>query len=328
MTDVPGGDDRVGWPTAPRLVLAVLTYQRPSELAELLPELLRQAADQSRSAVLVVDNDPQAGARGLVAGIVPPTSVELRYVHEWRPGIAAARNRALDEARGAERLVFIDDDERPVEGWLSALVGVHEQTGAGVVGPVVSEFVVEPQPWVRAGRFFDRRRLPTGTDVTIAATNNLLLHLPTISSLDLRFDDRFGLSGGSDTLFTRELVKRGGRLVWCAEALVVDRVPPQRVTRRWVLTRAFRSGNGTTRVGLALATSGRQRARVRLNVVLMGTVRITAGSAQVLLGILTRSLHHRARGCRTVARGAGMLTALGGHVVVEYARRPVPPRTA
>jgi glycosyltransferase involved in cell wall biosynthesis len=316
------GDDAAPWSTAPQLIVAVLTYQRPRELSELLPELLRQAADQPRCAVLVVDNDPEAGARETVAAFIPGAAVELRYAHEPRPGIAAARNLALDEALGAERLVFIDDDERPVAGWLAALVSVHEQTGAGVVGPVVSEFVVEPDDWVRAGRFFDRRQLATGTDVTIAATNNLLLHLPTVRSLDLRFDDRFGLSGGSDTLFTRALVQGGGRLVWCAEALVVDRVPPQRVTRRWVLTRAFRSGNGGILVGLVLATTRRQRARVRLGAVGHGTVRVAAGCGQLLLGVATGSLRHRARGWRTMARGAGMLAAVGGHVVVEYARSP------
>ena len=82
----------------------------------------------------------------------------------------------------------------------------------------------------------------------VAATNNLLLDLGRIRALGLEFDERFGLSGGSDTLFTRPLVARGGRMVWCDEAMVVDNVPAGRLTRDWVLRRALRSGNSASRV--------------------------------------------------------------------------------
>ena len=46
----------------------------------------------------------------------------MRYVHEPAPGISAGRNRALDEAGDADLLSFIDDDEVPRPGWLSALI--------------------------------------------------------------------------------------------------------------------------------------------------------------------------------------------------------------
>ena len=84
----------------------------------------------------------------------------MRYVHEPEPGIAAARNRALDEAGPADLLVFIDDDERPVDGWLARLVETYRvDRPTAVVGPVVSEYEQQPDAWVSAGRFFDRRRL-------------------------------------------------------------------------------------------------------------------------------------------------------------------------
>ena len=92
----------------------------------------------------------------------------------------------------------------------------------------MSRFAETPDPWIAAGRFFDRRRLPTGTDLEVAATNNLLLDLAVVRRLGLRFDAAFGLSGGSDTLFTRELVASGERMVWCDEAIVYDIVPTDR----------------------------------------------------------------------------------------------------
>ncbi len=45
---------------------------------------------------------------------------------------------------------------------------------------MISEFDAEPEPWVQAGDFFRRRRLSTGTEVTVAATDNLLLDMAVI----------------------------------------------------------------------------------------------------------------------------------------------------
>lgn len=301
-------------------VVAVLTYRRPDQLRLLLPELVRQAAGRAEIRVLVVDNDPIASG-ALVAEALGDQAV--RYVHEPRPGIAAARNRALDESADDDVLVFIDDDEWPSATWLDSLLDVHDRTPcAAVVGPVVSEFAAEPDAWVAAGRFFDRRRLPTGTQVDVAATNNLLLDLRQVRALGLRFDENFGLSGGSDTLFTRELHRRGGTLVWCDDAVVVDQVPGDRLTRRWVLLRALRSGNSWSRTSITISASAAERARVRLQLTGRGALRAATGVAQFAGGWILRSRPHQARGLRTAARGTGMLSGAYGYVYSEYRRRP------
>lgn len=304
----------------PRILVAVLTFRRPHDLAELLPVLVAQVSTVDPCAsVLVVDNDPDAGAESLVRGF---HDRGVRYVHEPRPGIAAARNRALDEASDERLLVFIDDDERPVNDWLRLLVRVWVDQGCdAVVGPVVSEFDGPMSEWVAAGRFFDRRRLATGTVVNVAATNNLLLDLERVRGL--RFDERFGISGGSDTLFTRQLHQRGGRMVWCDEAVVVDRVPAARLTPRWVLWRAFRSGNAWTRTSLALAESPWQRAAVLARMLARGGVRVLGGATRSVIGTITRDLSHQAKGLRTLMRGAGMVSAVWGFTYSEYRRSSV-----
>jgi len=320
-----------------RVTLAVLTYQRPDDLAELLPMLAAQidrtgptgGDDGSLEAgpdvgtptvdILVVDNDPAGSARSFVE---TQSGAGIRYAHEQTPGISAARNRALDECADRNVIIFIDDDERPVEDWLSSLLAVFlQQNPAGVVGPVVSRYDVPPDAFIEAGRFFDRRRLTTGTPVDVAATNNLLLDLDVIRSLGLRFDEDFGLSGGSDTLFTRELLRRGGVLLWCDEAVVYDIVPASRLTREWVLQRAYRSGNSWSRVAVALSSGGRERAAVRVRLTLKGGVRMLGGVAQIALAVPTRSLRRRARGLRTLRRGQGMIAGAWGRIYSEY-RRP------
>lgn len=302
------------------LVVAVLTYKRPEDLAVALPRLLQQAGSVDvETSVLVVDNDPAASARGAVQNFASPL---VRYVHEPRPGIAAARNRALSESSGHSLLVFIDDDEVPSEHWLRELLALYRASGAAaIVGPVISEYAVPPEPWIAEGKFFDRRRLTTGTALTVAATNNLFLDLRQVRGLDLAFDERFGLSGGSDTLFTRKLAASGGRMLWCDEAFVVDRVPESRLSRSWVLRRALRSGNSAVRVSLELSGHPLQRLATRFRSLASGALRMAGGTARFGAGLVTGSLSLRARGLRTLARGTGMASGAFGYVYSEYKRK-------
>jgi succinoglycan biosynthesis protein ExoM len=304
------------------VTIGVLTFRRPENLGQVLPALLEQAAGAERRdrhvEVLVVDNDAAGSARPVVEAL---GSTRMRYEVEATPGIAAARNRVLDEAAGSRFVVFIDDDERPDPGWLAALLQTQERTGAvAVAGAVVSDFAEDPDSWVRAGAFFRRRRLTTGTRIDVAATNNLLLDMRAVRSGGLRFDAAFGLSGGSDTLFTRQLTATAGRMVWCDEAVVTDHVPASRVTREWVLRRAFRSGNSASRVDVVLAGGLLLRTRARLRAVGRGTPRLAGGLGRWLLGLVTGSPAHQARGLRTAARGAGMVSGAVGVVYSEYRR--------
>jgi len=310
------------------VVIAVLTYRRPEDISLALPRLAAQAETLDggplpAATVLVIDNDPAASARAAVQDIAATLRPGLvRYAHEPRPGIAAARNRALADAGTAALLVFIDDDEVPSERWLSQLVELQRRSGAAaVVGPVISEYEHEPEPWIQAGRFFRRRRLATGTRLTVAATNNLLLDLRQIRALGLSFDERFGLSGGSDTLFTRQLVQQGGSMLWCDEAVVVDRVPASRLTRGWVLRRALRSGNSAARVNLELAAAAGPRLAARASSLASGSLRLLGGAARLGAGLLTGSVAHQAMGLRTAARGLGMASAAFGYVYSEYRRK-------
>ena len=311
------------------LCIAVLTYLRPAMLHTGVSRILEQIAEMKSdtSAVsrvplqvelLVVDNDPLGSARAVADELA---SRHLRYVVEPSPGISAARNRAMREASDADLLLFIDDDEVPQNGWLKEMLNTRAACQSELVaGAVVSKFEVEPGPWVAAGRFFDRRRLPTGTAIVVAATNNLLLDLRWVRRHGLEFDNALGLSGAEDTLFTRTMNNLGARMVWNDEAVVTDWVPASRVSRRWVLMRALSSGNSWSLTSLALTDAGPARWAGRAKAVAHGSVRVGAGGARYVVGVVMGSLTHQARGLRTTARGAGMLAGAFGLAYLEYAR--------
>lgn len=307
--------------TSAHVTLAVPTFHRLELLRPLLPLLQRevesaQVATGVEAAILVVDNDPARSAERIAA------DAGAHYVVEPARGLAAVRNRAIDEARSSSALVFIDDDEVPVPGWLTTLVARWQATGAAAVsGRVESVFSVDPDPWIAAGGFFTRVAFADGASQSAAPTNNLLLDLDFVRTHGLRFDDAFGLSGGEDIHFTRRLVANGGLIVSAPDAKVQDPVAPSRLTRRWVLQRAYRVGISTARVDSALASSRFARVTARMRSALHGLLRIAVGGVRWLVGTVTRSDRHSARGARAVARGSGMLLGSFGADFAEYARR-------
>ena len=326
-----------------RLTIAIPTFRRPDDLKRAIGGVLKQVAEQaarepsggtvSDAEVLVIDNDAQCSGRKAAlaaaadAGVAVRASADeptagdmnVRYVVEERPGVAAVRNRALDETTERDLLIFIDDDEEPEPGWLAALVGLWASTGCqAVAGPVIPVYDVEPEAWVRQGEFFVRRTWPTGTVRPVAASNCLLLDLGFVRRAGLRFDEAFGATGGEDTLFTRRLSAAGGVIRWCDEARVRDHVPASRLTRPWILRRQRSHAATSVRVELALAGGGAQPA-IRARAAAGGLARIVVGGLRTAGGTLIGSPRHAAKGARLLARGRGILAAsVGGGVHREY----------
>ena len=342
------------------LTIAMLTYRRNDYLAQVIPELLAQADDvcdaQTTVSVLIVDNDPQAGARAVVeaaraalAGEQPQTAEppeqavlsepsgsadsdaaatsRLVYVHEPEPGIVAGRNRALSQAHGSDALVFIDDDEIPSPGWLKALVSTWRAQGcAAVTGPTPPTFEGDPSAWVVASGAFDSWEAADGDQVRSADTGNLLLDLAVVEGLGLRFDPRYGLTGGEDSLFTRQLTRAGGVIRFAAGAVVTKRVPAARARRTWVLERSLRSGSSWARVRIDTAApdggaSGRlARLRLRLGYGAKGLAKAGIDGARAGVARIRGDVPAQARYEVSSRGGLGMVVgALGVHVR-EYGR--------
>ncbi len=316
---------------AEQITIAMLTYRRNTWLAQVLPLLVEQAAGVGdvrtgagagvQARIVIVDNDPAAGAAPVVAAaqeIAQDAGVELVHVHEPTPGIVAGRNRALEEAAHSEALVFIDDDELPGPGWLEALVETWRAHGcAAVTGPTPPVFMVQPTAWVRGSGVFDSWDAPDGAVVRSADTGNLLVDLAVVRRLGLRFDPRYGLTGGEDSLFTRRLTLGGGEIRFATAAVVVKRVPASRATRAWVLRRAFRSGSSWARVRIDTAE---HRLPLRLAYSLKGLAKAGVEGAGSLSARLRGDAAARARREVSCRGGLGMAAGALGARVREYKR--------
>jgi hypothetical protein len=198
-----------------------------------------------------------------------------------------------------------------VERWLAELIVVQRDTGADVVaGPVMPRFVAEPEPWIMRGRFFDRPRYATGTELPYAGTGNVLM---TRSMLDAQlewFRHEFALTGGEDTEFFGRVKAAGARIVWADEALAYEWVPPSRMNARWLMQRAYRKGNTTARCEVG-------RGAGRMAMVIGGVARLLVAFA-LLPFAATRGRAGVVRMLQRLQRGAGMLAGSLGHVFAEY----------
>lgn len=304
------------------VTIGVPTYRRPELLRALLrtlPARIAECVDLGITVdVLVVDNDAAGSAREVAAAAELP----VRYVVEPEPGIVSARNRILDECADRDLLAFIDDDEIPREAWLSSLIEVwREHRADAVMGRVISVFDEDVDPWLLASGTFRRPPRQTGTVLQVAAAGNLLLDLRTIRRLGLRFDPSLGLGGGEDTLFSRQLARRGGVIVWCNESETEDLVVAARLSRAWAAQRAFSSANAGTRIQLQLTDGKLARGVLRLRALVGGVARIVVGAVRRAFGALTSNITHHARGTRLMHRGRGTIAAALGRRYDEY-RRP------
>jgi succinoglycan biosynthesis protein ExoM len=288
-------------------LIAIVTYRRPSMLQRCIESVGRQLGPNDR--ILVIDNDP-SGSGMDVANRVQ----DVECVIEAIPGIAAARNRAIEIFLTSRhsRLLFIDDDEVAREGWVEAHHRTAERYGAECTfGPVIPTFEGGAPNWVIRGKFFERVRSSTGEPVRFPATNNVqILRGFFDTRMAIRFDERFSLTGGSDTDFFERARDSGARFIWSDEAVVEEAVPPERAKASWIWRRGVRLGNVSARMLM--------RRKSRLAVAILGVCRMLASPAMVAVSAVRRTELRDA--VMHLPKGVGMVTASFGRNVVEYAR--------
>lgn len=218
--------------------IAICTYQR-AHLADTLRALGSLSVDPAWEVrVLVADNDAAPTAQPVVESAILP--FPLSYLHAPARNISIARNACLEAARG-HFIVFLDDDEIPARGWLTALITTATDTGADVVlGPVKARYSDGCPDWVRHGDFHSSIPVFTDGRVVSGGTGNVLLRRVALG--DHRFRPALGRSGGEDTVFFKDLESMGARFAIANDAVVHEAVPPVRETLQWLLNRRFRYG--------------------------------------------------------------------------------------
>jgi GT2 family glycosyltransferase len=237
---------------APLLASIVIsTYRRLDMLRDALQSMRELAVREGlRYEVLIVDNDPAGGARGVVEGLQTdwPPAGALRYIHESRPGLSYARNRGIEEARG-EIVAFLDDDIFIDPHWLLEIVDCFARSNADCVGGRTTIYWDgEPEPVVKAcedtlvqgtagpGEFEVRgAELPGGGNMAVRRS---------LITAGFRFPHELGRVGklllsGEETEALLRLRKAGKRIWYCGAAVMLHRTGGERLAAAYYLRRGY-----------------------------------------------------------------------------------------
>jgi succinoglycan biosynthesis protein ExoM len=220
----------------------VCTFRRES-LAGTLASLAAQVLPDGVSLrVIVADNDETPVAEGRIRAVAAALGLDLDYRHAPARSISIARNACLDAAR-ADWLAFIDDDEIAEPQWIAAML---REARAGdwdaVLGPVRAIYDGAAPGWMRQGDFHSTRPVVLKGAIETGYSGNVLIRRALVERVGLRFDLRFGRTGGEDLDFFYRLRDAGGRIGFAEDAWVEEPVPTGRASLKWLLARTFRAG--------------------------------------------------------------------------------------
>jgi GT2 family glycosyltransferase len=229
------------------------TCQRPEALERALAALAGQSDPGLPWSLIVVDNDPAAGATATVAAAGRAFPVPITLVHEPRRGASHARNRGIAEATGTI-LALVDDDVAAAPDWLAHLV---EPIVSGRCHATVGRVELDPAPtrppWfdeIGIGAYL--ARLDLGPEERVLPPDGYIQSCNAAFLAEwLRatggFDPRLGPRGSTqlvaeDNLVTRRIMAAGGVVGYVPSALVVHELPARRLSMRYLLARAYYQG--------------------------------------------------------------------------------------
>jgi GT2 family glycosyltransferase len=306
-----------------RVAVCVATYRRREMLAELLvglSNLVFRKLPVPEITVIVVDNDPERSAEDVCAAASLPWT--LKYAPESRRGIAQARNRAICEAGDVEFIAFIDDDEYPSAAWLDELLWTQAHFAADVVsGPVIPDYDRNVPHWVRAGTFFTRSIHHSGQMLDKCHTGNVLIRKSLFDDISA-FDEEFALTGGEDTQFFLRVRQSGFNIIGSSRAVVHESISRSRANLRWILRRAYQSGNSWVLCEKSVDP--------KLSTRMVRFFKASGWMAQGALSMpvsLFRGTAPMAHSLQTAVVGFGMLAGLAGHRYQPYRSAGAPVAT-
>ena len=228
--------------------IVVCTFNRAPLLRRALDSLARQQT-QGRFTyeIVVVDNASTDDTPRVIAAAAQAHAVAIRSVRETRKGIAIARNRAIQESRGAW-IAFHDDDQWAEPDWLGELMALAEKKNCLCVGgavqlelPATNTRRLSP---VCRGLLGEKTKITTEfryNRQTGPGTNNWMIARTVFDEVGL-FDEQLCSSGGEDADLYRRISAAGYACWYTPRAVVHHIIPEQRLEDQYMRWTALRQG--------------------------------------------------------------------------------------
>jgi len=305
----------------PSVAIAIITRRRPEQLRVLLESLDAQRLSDPQAydvRIVVVDNDADGSAAEVIATAAKEATYPITSTVEPEPGIPFARETSVRMCWDDDALIFVDDDEVALPGWLDTLLTAWRDTGADVVtGPVRGRIPDGAPDWNRHSDVHDSTgKHRTGDELDKAYTNNTVVAQRVYHAVTPAFHPAFRFTGSSDLHFFLRVYAAGFRIVWCEEAVIAEDVPLARTNLRWLMRRAFRSGSGDT-ISRRLIHPGLTS---YLLTAALAAARVASGVGYLLGGMVLARKRYLLKGFRRFFSGVGSFAGLVGVNYDEYKR--------
>lgn len=238
-----------GMANCPFVSIVICTYNRKNLLKECLNSIFAMDYPRSCYEIIVVDGGSNDGTEELCKEFS-----DIRFVIERKFGLAHARNKGAEQARGPI-VAYTDDDCIVDKQWLRNLVAGFRfsQSIVGVGGPVypLHPEVIPKKILVLAPLGFydegEKMKLVSGIVMPSSAFRR-----ETFKTL--QFDETLGVTKrgklilfGEDTDFCRSIIEAGHKLLYTPHAKAYHQIIKERLTVRYIMKHAICNGITTTK---------------------------------------------------------------------------------
>ena len=237
-----------------KVAIGIPTYKRPEMLKELILSIAACRIDSSvinDLYVNIVDNDEQMSASQIVRDLTFKLREQLKICYFNYPirGLSNVRNELLRRAfaLNPDFIVFVDDDEIVIEEWLNEMVKtIIRNNGDMVMGPVVPSLADKGSNPLSC--WIERPSYPDNTRLNFIRTGNLIINVRSLMEKGIWFDERFNFTGGEDSYFGIQMIRKGATIYWAAGGIVYETIQEDRANIKWLRRRYYNGANIYTRI--------------------------------------------------------------------------------
>ena len=255
-----------------RLSIVIATYNRSSQLMQVLQSVVEQTLPREEWECVVVNNnstDETASAFEEFSARYPDHN--LRMVLETNQGLSYARNRGIRESEG-EYIAIVDDDERIAPEFVASYVALFDNVPDAVAagGPIVAEYPTGRPRWMSAFterpiantmyfgdevREFPRGRVPGG--------GNMALRRSAVRRYGV-FDTSLGyvgesLVGGEESDLFERLQIAEAKYYYVPKAVMYHVIPKEKLTADYLRRLSYNVGVSQLRRARYYHRKGRVR---------------------------------------------------------------------
>ena len=234
--------------------IIIPTYNRANFLADTIKSIQSLEKSGSDIEILVIDNASTDHTGETVREIQVISQYPLRYVREEKVGLHHSRHTGAMEAQG-DILLFIDDDVYLSQGWLEAHLNTHNDSNIWAVGgPVLPHWEVDPPVWVHtlpkdylSLLDYGNQPRPIGESEGINGCNysikrSVLFDLGGFHPDSFSNPNLIWYRGDGEAGLTKKILHAGGTVMYEPRAMLKHRIPPERLSLEYFLSRAQKHG--------------------------------------------------------------------------------------